>query len=220
MVINLSSAITFSFDYPKIIQKNQEFSIKLNSEVNENYDVKAYVYHDTKEYSEILSDGKWGSAHFYLISAFPETNEFTLKSHYLGETDICVQMRKSGTKKSDRICNPITVEENSSQNNEDNNSESDDTKDNQTENIVQDYNSKNKDKKVILNYENKNTQKKVVNLSSKSKEKIILNSPNTNSSKSAQQEFTSKKYAFRIWIVYSFTGLCVMIIILLSLRKL
>jgi len=208
MVTNLSSAIDFSFNYPKTIQKDKGFNLEIQADTNENYDIKVYVYDDIKQYSEILSEEGWKSTHFYLISVFPEKTEFKLKAYYIGETEICVQMRKSGETNFYKTCNSIIVEDvNSQEDNQDN--LGDNSTENQQNENEQGSTSEQKNNEEL-------SQEQTFQYSSK---KITLNSPKLNSDE-ATSKFISGTANLHLWIVYSFTALCVLIIMLLSLRKL
>ncbi len=71
-----AKALDFNFDYPNSVIQDEEFSLNLDANEDNEYDVKIFIHKDSKEYSEILSGEEWKSPKYYLISAYPENKEF------------------------------------------------------------------------------------------------------------------------------------------------
>ena len=73
--------------------------------------------------------------------------------------------------------------------------------------------------------ENKNNNEEIISNNFVSSKKIVLNSPSENDEVKEEivgeeNNFVSKKEKLRIWVVYVFLAFCVVLIVLLSLRKL
>lgn len=217
MVINFTNvwALDFSFEFPDETFLDQEFKVLINSDVDDIYDVKIYIYKDTKEYSEIYDGDKWQSTHYYLKETFPKNKEFEVLSHFEGDTEICVQLRKSGTSGFDKLCEEISIlsSGDSNQNNAENNdvdskNEQDDLNGNDEVN-----NGEFIDKGQDLDFfEEENHFEQL--------QKIVLNEPSDASSGSAKVSFMSSTEKNKLIVVYLFSGVCVFIIILLGLKRL
>ena len=74
--LHLIASLDFNFDYPNSVIQDEEFSLNLDLNEDKEYDIKIFIYKDSKEYSEILSGEEWKSPKYYLISAYPENKEF------------------------------------------------------------------------------------------------------------------------------------------------
>lgn len=218
LLLPLCSAVSFNFSSPSSVEANTEFSISLTAETSgsDTYDVKAFVNTDSKTSSEIYDPVKssWQSPYYYVKSIFPSQREFKLKAYFVGETKICVRLRKTNSSASTEVCNPITVKPST-------NSPSDGSTTSSPEN-----NSKH------LTPKNLSSQSSVLPNSSSSiqpapsqpnelqdtgrivlapKSKIITTNPDI---------FVTKQEKTRLYIILAFTLLCITIIILLSLRLL
>ena len=110
-LIPFIASLDFNFDYPNSAIQDEEFSVNLDLSTNDDYDVKIFIYKDSKEYSEILSGEEWKSPKYYLISAYPKNKEFKLISHYIGDTEICVRLRETGKSSFSEECKPILIKE-------------------------------------------------------------------------------------------------------------
>ena len=181
-----ASAIEFEFISPQEVNAESEFQVEITAETAEDYDVKIYVHGDTRQYSEIFDGEKWRSPFNYISSSVPSVSTYRIIPHYIGETEICIKLRKA----SDNVdvssaCNQISVLGESSQSAiSENNGEEE-----KFESDSEDFNN----------------------------ERIILNSPNLE--KNSYQTVTSDQ-RLRIWILYSFSFFCLVIIILLALKTL
>jgi len=205
-------ALDFSFDSPSEAEVNEEFEVTINAQTGDIYDVKIFVYHETKKreglISEIYFDGAWKSSYYYLQDVFPAESKFKNKVLSFAEgAEICVRMRLAEQTDFDEICKEIDIKESSSPNtNSQNNNELDEEKETNLE-------TKKIEVLVDENKNNKNEQTEVTN------KKIVLNK--AEEKKDAEESyFISKEEKVRKWVLYSFLGFCVVLIILLALKKL
>ena len=108
-LISIVSSLDFEIDYPKEVEVNSEFLVKLSSDTNINHDLKIFVEDDSRDFSEIYNNG-WKSPFYYINNIFPEKKEFRILSHHFGETVICVKLRESEDKsKVSEKCDKIIV---------------------------------------------------------------------------------------------------------------
>lgn len=212
MVINLffvsfSSAIDFTFDSPDSVEINEEFKVVINAGSSENFDVKVFVHNsdDAKiargEYiSEILFEDSWQDPWYYLKESFPDVTEYEIRiTESFGERNICVRLRKSDTQSIYTECLPIKIEESLKKEEEPDEEQLEETK---AEPVSKTPQVQPLDNQIEL----------------PSNEKISLNSPNNTPPE--QKSITTKQETKRLWLLYSFTAFCIIIIILLALRKL
>ncbi len=228
MAISLNSpfvaGINFTFDYPSEVNTGEEFEVEILAETNETLDVKIFVYDDTKEFSEIFDGTNWKSSRYYLNGVFPSQNIFKVRSHFIGETEICVKLRKNGGSNADSICLPIEVlpQEPSEDNNtysEQNESDSEFDEDEESQDSSEESNDEDEDQSSenIDNSKVENTQSASnLNFTQIKQNKKIILGDNENK----PDEFVSEQEKIRTGVVYGFTGLVVLIAVLLALRKL
>lgn len=207
------SSFEFNFTYPSIVNQNESFPVKVFSNItSDTYDVKIYVYDDLKEFSETFDGLNWKSSRYYLISVYPDTKEFNVRSHFVGDTNICVKLRKAGHSSSDEVCNPIKVSEAESpppEEHEKNTSENNKTQEDSL-------------KTKPSNNETKNSfsQSNIVKKSSSQNsypenDKIVLNEK-----ENKPVSFISREEKIRLSLIYVFSFICIVIIILLSFKRL
>ncbi len=253
--IPLSSALEIQLNSPEEVSSGEEFTVSIDANSSENYDVKIFVHEPKKEFSEIYDGSAWRSPQRYLPSVFPAQKIFQIKAHFEGETRICLRLRKTGQSSFQEKCNNITMNPISQQaeaseetaNNQDD-EDSTSSQENQISQESQNNNnqtgelSRNQQAKEIQNtnqtQENKNKGEKTENISYRSslnqqEEKLILNSKTEkqkstsqpisqqdNSQADDEEIFTTKYEKRRMAVIYGFLSICVLIIILLSIRKL
>ncbi len=206
MNITEVKAIEFTIDSPQEIEINQEFLININTTETGTYDVKAFVYSGSKTnyISQIYRDNAWKSPHYYLIGVYPSTKEFNLKIIENAENpELCVKLRTNGGTPSE-LCQIISITENSNSIPK----EDDEPKKTKTKKIVN--NSKNETPEKTQIVELKNSPETPIK-----KEKIKLSYEKNGGG----EEFTSS-YKVRIGVIYAFVGLCILLVILMALRKL
>lgn len=211
-------AIEFSLSAPDSVSAGEEFSVQLNTEaeVSEDYDVKIFVYKSTKEYSEIYNNG-WKSPFNYLLASFPEENEFKIRAHYIGETELCARLRPSADKnaKVSEQCIPITITET-----EEEIEQEDDEEESQEKNLpAKNSPDSEADQNAISGTKEKISQQiSVESQPEDSPQKIILANPSKLSDPPAT--LYSKQEKIRLGITIGFVILCVISIILLALKRL
>ncbi len=227
MAISMNSSfvagINFTFNYPSEINVNEGFEVEILAEANDTLDVKIFVHDDKKEFSEIFDGTDWKSSFNFLIGVFPSQTIFKVRSHFIGETEICVKLRKTG-ESSDSVCLPIEVlpQEPSEDNNtysEQNESNSEVEENEESQDSGEEPNNEDEDQNSgnIGNSQMRNTQSNSnLNFTQIKQNKKIILGDNENK----PDEFISEQEKIRTWVVYGFTGLIVLIAVLLALRKL
>lgn len=204
MAISLSSALDFDFQYPADINAEEEFEVNIISETSENYDVKIYVFDDTQEYSEIYDFTRWRSPFNYIPESFPTERVYRLISHYAGESEICVKLRKSSDQENvSQSCKPIKVTQLDIPENE-----SLETEEEPEEQAPESRPRKEPAENIVEPLPAFKTQAADID------EVVILNP------RVEEPIFMTQEQKFRLWILYAFTFLCLIIIIFLSFRVL
>lgn len=205
LLVPLVSSIEFSFISPETVNVEEEFSIEIISQESGNYDVKAFVHEHTKQHSEIFHAEAWKSPFNYISSAFPSQKEFKLKSHFVGETRICVRLRETGTSNFVEKCNELEVlsSENPSS----------------SEEILSGAENSNQELKKDVEQIDPSVTSQYLSAGQKLEpDKIVLNTPKLDEVETEDSEV--KKEKTRKWINYSFLSLLLLILILLILKKL
>ncbi|MFH1425716.1 MAG: hypothetical protein ABIG28_03270 [archaeon] len=212
------SALEISLESPAEVEINEEFTVKIDSDSTGISDVKIFVHksEDTEikadEYiSEIYKDD-WANPWYYIKRAFPDEKEYQIRViESLGERTICARLRESETNSIYTECKPITIvgeETDTNQEEDEDQHEEAEEKNNEEENPSSDSPKETTNQPTPQPLSSNNP----------TNEKIILNSnPPTDNPK---QTITTKQGKTRIALIYNFTGLCVVIIVLLALRKL
>ncbi len=219
------SALEIQLNAPNSVNINEEFKVSISADTQDIYDVKIFVEDEnstSKTISQIYNGNKWQSSYYYIKQAFPSQSEFSLKITKTGEWNICARLRKEAQNPSAPICRLIMVllnekdkeksEEKVEANQQENNEELG------KENIGNDIKNESKleNNKEIVNY-NINRSNSQINLI-QAQEKIILNPKQ--SKKEEQQVFITKYDKIRNGIIYSFIAFCIILIILLALKRL
>lgn len=224
------SAIEFGFDAPSEVEVEEEFSVSINSEqVGEIYDVKIIVKEigSGSALSKILWENEWKNSYYFLNGVFPETKTFTLKvTEFRESTEICVKLRKSG-ETPDTLCKDITISEGGQQQNSSGGNETNQTPPppgNQTSSgnggDNGENNKNNRDNNRVSLVDNFNVRDEFKNISDAGKrEKIVLNSPQVRQDDN-EKSFVSNQEKLRYGVVFSFIAFLILLIILLSLKRL
>lgn len=214
-----SYALEFTLLSPQEVDENQEFEVSVIASTAETYDVKIFVHNGGFSrgnlVSQVYSDGQWKSSWYYLNGVFPQNYIFRKKvSNYSGETQICAQLRKTGETAMDgRICNTITV-------NGDNGSSNSPSTNNQNQDSDEDEEEEEDDNDLAAN---QNTVVGNNTLLAKENnqpinQKIVLNSRTQNNEPDKRE--VTKYSMIRTGVIYSFVGLCVILVVLLAWKKL
>ncbi len=216
-------ALNMSLSIPESVAINEEFYVSISSDSTDlNYDVKIFVHNsednkiDRPEYiSEIYDDASsiWKDSYYYILNSFPETKEYEIKlKSSPGDRKICLRLRKSPSEDSsfEQACNNIEITE----------GEESKTDSSPEKKIVKTANEKSQvsENQTSTNKESLEfqpiSQEKINN-----NEKIILNSKTENTEQIAQT-YSSKQEKIKFGIIYGFIIFCVVVIILLALRRL
>lgn len=229
LILPIPKILALELSSPISVIMNEEFNVQISDNSTDTQDVKIFVENSSsKIISQTYNENIWKSSFYFVPTAFPEQKEFKIKIKQIGEWEICVKLRENKIS-SKPLCNPIIVEgaevneptndippqqtpqQSTSQSQEPSNNTEEQEK---LETIVvqTETTSDFKPKKLqTQNLTNKKPQEE--------KELIVLNSkPEVKEDTSTT--FTSKEEKTRGSIIYFFAGFCVLIIILLSLRKL
>jgi hypothetical protein len=203
----LISAIELQLDSPEFVKLEEAFSTEISADTTEDHDVKIFIRNNEDNLiSEIFSDG-WKNPYYYLKEAFPEQSEFKIQALETGKHEICLRLRQTGKTSFDEKCNEIEILEKEEKQEELQSTE--DISEKIEEPTKKQLESN--ENKLINQIEN-TSYTKLTNPN----EKIILNSRLNN----PDIKFTTKKGNLRSGILYTFTAFCVIIIILLALKKL
>lgn len=224
--LTFASAFDFQLSSPDEVYLNDSFNISISSnETNLTYDVKAFVNDDTRNYSEILSDGEWKSPFYYLIGVYPASKEFTLRALQLGNFSICARLRETDTDSYDENCNNISIAENPNPPEEPAQNITNNSSNQTSQNATNNSSEEEEENLVLSNTTPITTSLVNSNLqnseSSEENEIIYLNKPSadSNSSKSSEKSFISGEEKTRLIIAYSFAGLCLLILVLVLLKR-
>jgi hypothetical protein len=213
-LIPLSSSADFSLTSPNQITQGEEFTTSIVIGSQEIYDVKISIENEEgKALSKTLNNEIWKSSFYYIKFALPRQKDFKIIiSDLSGETEICAKLRKPNSSPTEKICNKIEILPSTSSTTQEQTSQNSETQEEPfNQEPVQEIPETQKSEQKTSLIE----QDKTKGLSYSQPEKIILNSPKEESAK-----FTSKTEKTRLWIIYSFSLFTIIIIILLSLRKL
>ncbi len=215
MVIN-STLISAEFLLisPGEATQSEPFSVNLEKDGELTYDVKIFVQDDTKEFSEIQQDGTWKSPYKYLLEAYPASTEFTIRAHKPGETKICARLRETGKKDFEEACNPIVIIE----------------KEIIPEETAAEEPRKKEEKETSYSPPKKETAQKSMPLQNLSfskppepvnePETIVLNSPKLESTKEPSETIVTKSGKLRNSLIYIFSGILGITVVLLVWRRL
>ena len=211
-MIKLTSALDFELNSPESAELNASFQVLITAETSETYDVKIFVQdNEEKIISQIFNEG-WKNPFYYLKSIFPQQKEFKIQINKFSENaQICARLRKSGSSSFNEKCNEMKIIKNQ-QESEEKPEQVNENKSNKTKESKQE----NKSTDTLKQNISQEQEIKNINYQTQDNEKIILNSK----SQDAKKIFTTKNEKIRIWVIYSFTALCIIIIILLALKRL
>jgi len=210
----IASALQITLNSPESVELNGEFEVSIEVDSSDIFDIKIFVHKSDdqsiarSEYiSEIYND-QWSDPWYYIKASFPEQKGYQVKViESQGEREICARFRKTDTQSTYTECNSITILETNLDNEE---AESDEETEEEIEEESKEIESQVESPIIKVD--------SLEIISDNETEKIILNSPG----KEIENEKTisTKLEKKRQWILYSFTGLCIIIIILLALRRL
>ena len=213
-LIPLVSAIDFQLASPESFSLNESFDVSISASTSEIYDVKIFVHDESsKTLSEIYND-KWKNPYYYIKESFPSKTTYSIRVIETSNSyEICARLRKTGKSNYDQVCNPISISDDKeiqddSQENSQNESSDVQIEEpkNTSEESPPEETSSTQDENPLIETENTSSKR------------IVLNSPKE--AKTSENTFVTKQEKLRLYAVYAFTFFCIIIIILLSLRKL
>ena len=214
--MSVTSALEISLDFPDSVNLNEEFTVTINADTSETHDVKIFVHSspdakiESSEYISEIYNSNWKNPWYYLKETFPDKKDYQIKVTKFSQTaEICVRLRKTGTNDFGAQCKPIIIKESNQVNEQQEKSSTSSTKESADIN--------NKDK--ITEQDNEKSVFDSAATSSNNDNKIIINSP-TSKQETTQKIFITKQEKIRLGVVYIFTVFCLIIIILLVLRRL
>lgn len=213
LLIPLSASLDFKFNSQQEIQMNESFKLSINADTSEIYDVKIFIQNENKEIISQIYNKGWKNPRLYLKSVFPEQSEFEVKAISFSEkTEICIRLRKTGKTSFEEKCNPISIVSQSIE------KEMKTGNNNSKQGRQPDSNKTDKNiNRSKLEYNTLSTITPNPPLIKETKEKIILNN---NLELTNPILFTTKYQKQQLFIIYIFAAFCVIIIILLALKKL
>lgn len=220
----ISIAADLQISAPSEVNINENFTVKILSDVTDKSDVKIYVQDsESKIVSEIFSSA-WKSSFYYLLSAFPEYSQYTLHvKKSSGNFTLCAKLRKTGSKSIiSSPCVPFLVKETSVADKDSPPAEETQVSNNRTRqeerSLASEQSALSSDEvqeSAVLPLQNELTQIKN-NSPLEKNEKIILNSPlNSNS----LEEYITPAEKSKLVISYAFSVLVILILILILKRK-
>ena len=172
-------------------------------------DVKIYVNSLADKIVSDIYNNKWQSSNYYVKSSYPSQNSFRLiVENYTGFGQICVKLRQSGKSSAiGEVCREIeilTKEESLVPQREE---ESVDSR------VIEENNKNNESgSEIIID----NKIEEVVQLSNNAGVNYLNDKPIVLENKPIH---TTSYYSDRVLLIYGFVVLCVIIIILLALRR-
>jgi len=190
--LNFASAININFDFPEKVYQNTEFNVEIKDvDVSGILDVKIYVVDGTGKIASDIYASKWQSSNYYVKSAYPSQTVYRLiVGDYTGSGQICVKLRQAGKSSAiGEVCRGIEIM----------------TKE---ESLIHQ-----KEESIVINNNETASSDIIENVPAsdvyEEDKPIILE--NT-------KKYSTSYYSNRVLLIYGFVVLCVIIIILLSLR--
>ncbi len=207
MFISSASALVFDFDYPAQVQINESFSVSLSAETTNTYDVKIFISNnDDKIISQIYNEG-WKNPYYYVKAVFPEKSEFDVRViNYSSEATICARLRKTDSSSFSEECGSIEIAEEAEEPEEQSGPEENNTPSEQE--AKPDF--------VSSHSGSTETLEQSEDKGAEEPERIHLNPQARRSS----DKFITKDEKLRLFALYAFTGLVVLIVIFLIFKKL
>lgn len=217
LIMQSASAVEFGVDFKSPASLNESISVSISLTTSEVYDVKIFVEDSAdKIISEIDYNG-WKNPYYYLKAVFPAQTSFTIRiTEYSANANLCARLRKTNSTSYSEVCKPIQiVSQQSSSSNEEEPAPKQEQPKNTTRTITI-TSSAVSDFVPLSPSESQPSQQtqQEKEISSDSGNKVILNP------QSEPAEYTTSQGNLRLIIVYTFLAFCIVLLILLMLRKL
>lgn len=233
LLSSFSSAAEFSFVSPDSVNLNESFSVTINTQLTELQDVKIYVQDaNSNILSQTYSDSGWRSSYYFVNASLPQTTSYSVKVIKTAPSyTICVRLRLTAKHSSfSESCVPISVSELPPENPitppAENTTPQDTTNTQNT--IINTQIPQNASQKSTLTQTGTQTktnspssqqtsEKTQIQLSSSSQSGTIFLGSKT---QSVAEISYSKDEFVRIYMALGFAAFCMILIILLALKKL
>ncbi len=227
MVISLlptSQALDFSVSSPSKVNLNESFKVVVESELVKDYDVKVFVYKDKQNniISKILEGNQWKNPYYYLNGVYPNQKEFTIRVITdPGERVLCARLRRSEQSTFEQDCINITIDgntlqiSNTSQPSDSSPSVDITSQDPELPSPEAQLPAKNSSKNSFSDNSQNNSQNLGPTINN---DEILILNPIT--TLVTQETYTTPAGKTTQYLLYGFTTLCIIIIILLALRRL
>ena len=213
----LAAALTFDFNSPASANLGENFSVSISAITSDDYDVKIFVQNnETKPIiSEIYSEA-WKNPYYYLKAIFPDKSDFIIRiKNISSDAVICVRLRKVSSTSYSEHCKEITIAGEKVPNQSTNNKIVSSNKTSGAETELASKTISNEDFSPSSASESSEKQDVQSQIQGANPGKIFLNSkslPNTS--------FVTKDQKLRIYAVYAFTGLTIITLVFLVIKKL
>lgn len=216
-LIPIAASLEIDLEFPDEVEIDEEFTVEISADSDEEYDVKIFVHEsdsdeiDRDDYvSEIYDEGdeSWEDSWYYLKNTFPDQEEYELRIFDgEGDLEICVRLRESSDRDAgfEQECDLIEVFE--AETDEDENKRgSEESRDGP---------------RIWRNTQEEEPRETELETEalSQPQEKIILNK-NPPKKEQEKEKIITPEGNKRNILIYSFTGFCILVIVLLALRKL
>jgi hypothetical protein len=232
------SSLEISLISPQEVKINEEFTVSISADSTENYDVKIFVHNsedekiDRDEYISEIYNENWKDSYNYIKSSFPEKTEYKIRVlESPGDKEICARLRKTGASTFSTQCNAINVLQSENSVEEDSNEEieEDEVNDKEDEEDEEDkLTEKDSEKEPSEEDEEpiKNDLSGPVQMPTEESKKIsypraerLLLNPRIQKKNDLNEKITTPEGDKKDFLIYGFTGFCILIIILLALKK-
>lgn len=224
----LVGAINFTLSSPDKAYLNDNITVSLDASTSETYDVKIYLTNGALENLSKIYNSGWKSTFYYLPAAFPVQKNFLLNIIRVdGNASLCAKLRTIDKKSISESCNrielayPENIEEQEESNEENLEENLNNTLSNENEEeVLQEEDSteipkqeEKEDEEIEeLSLETEKSSQKKTN--SKINGKIILNSDKSLENNN-HSVLLSKEEKLRMGLIYFFSALCIVLIILI-----
>ncbi len=193
---------------------NESISVFISFDENYTSDVKIFILDsNNKTISETLFEDGWKSSVYYIKSSWPKYNTFYVRAKsYTSDSSLCIRLRKSGGTKFYEACKPINILQNKihseyvSSDNAANINENSSYIESSIESDINNISSEYKyDEYIPFVYNSSLSQIQSENST------IYLNN--------SVQNISTRYSKTRVAMLYGFSLLCIILLVLISLRK-
>ncbi|MCU0641973.1 MAG: hypothetical protein MUF61_00105 [archaeon] len=212
-LISLSSALSFTVSCPEEAELNESFSVSISAAASDIYDVKIVIMDNSSQkiISQIYNEG-WKNPYYYIKSAFPSKTEFEVRAtDYSENAVICSRLRKEGATSYTEVCQKISLIAGEKEADED--EESDAGEDSESESAATERVLNKSPGEDFVPSSNQDSSFQEL-LQEASGEKTLLNPASQ-----ITESYISNDEKVRLGIAYAFAAICIVVVILISLRK-